>query len=141
MTKQSRKNKEYVYELIYTFFSIEKSLGIFKTRAAAERAMYDDIDDTPKSIYTDYYEINKRPIYEQKGSVQMTLFEKELNQIFEIAETEEKLNNFFDHVATAGMFTKPSLLYILKCQLAVDPNLENEIREAWKASKVKEESE
>ncbi|HHQ0294680.1 TPA: hypothetical protein ACSK4S_002778 [Listeria innocua] len=70
----------------------------------------------------------------------MTLFEKELNQIFEIAETEEKLNNFFDHVATAGMFTKPSLLYILKCQLAVDPNLENEIRDAWKASKVKEES-
>ncbi|EKZ0266002.1 hypothetical protein RC101_000546 [Listeria monocytogenes] len=64
MTKQRRKNKEYVYELIYTFFSIEKSLGIFKTRAAAERAMYDDIDDTPKRIYTDYYEINKRPIYE-----------------------------------------------------------------------------
>ncbi|MCD2236340.1 hypothetical protein [Listeria monocytogenes] len=69
----------------------------------------------------------------------MTLFEKELNQIFEIAETEEELNNFFDHVATAGLFTKPSFLYILKCQLAVDPNLENEIRDAWKASKVKEE--
>ncbi|EAC6494468.1 hypothetical protein ACSDIK_05050 [Listeria monocytogenes] len=70
----------------------------------------------------------------------MNLFEKELNQIFEIAETEEELNNFFDHVATAGLFTKPSFLYILKCQLAVDPNLENEIRDAWKASKVKEES-
>ncbi|EFU9836749.1 hypothetical protein H3H76_001029 [Listeria monocytogenes] len=63
----------------------------------------------------------------------MNLFEKELNQIFEIAETEEELNNFFNHVATAGLFTKPSFLYILKCQLAVDPNLENEIREAWKA--------
>ncbi|HBM3436792.1 TPA: hypothetical protein LWG73_000599 [Listeria innocua] len=64
MTKQSRKNKEYVYELICSFWNSEKSLGIFKTRAAAERAMYDDIDDTPKEIYTDYYEINKRPIYE-----------------------------------------------------------------------------
>ncbi|HAO5961894.1 TPA: hypothetical protein IQA09_000978 [Listeria monocytogenes] len=71
----------------------------------------------------------------------MNLFEKELNQIFEIAETEEELNNFFDHVATAGLFTKPSFLYILKCQLAVDPNLENEIRDAWKASKVKEDDE
>ncbi|EAD3583448.1 hypothetical protein V2W83_002025 [Listeria monocytogenes] len=64
MTKQSRKNKEYVYELICSFWNNQKSLGIFKTRAAAERAMYDDIDDTPKQIYTDYYEINKRPIYE-----------------------------------------------------------------------------
>ncbi|EHP9610967.1 hypothetical protein KQJ44_001816 [Listeria monocytogenes] len=70
----------------------------------------------------------------------MTLFEKELNQIFEIAETEEELNNFFDHVATAGMFTKPPFLYVLKCQLAVDPDLKNEIRETWKASKVKEKS-
>ncbi|EBD1505122.1 hypothetical protein ACY4RH_000617 [Listeria monocytogenes] len=71
----------------------------------------------------------------------MTLFEKELNQIFEIAETDEELNNFFDHVATAGMFTRPLFLYVLKCQLAVDPDLKNEIRDAWKASKVKEESE
>ncbi|EAF4506177.1 hypothetical protein RZY99_000300 [Listeria monocytogenes] len=71
----------------------------------------------------------------------MTLFEKELNQIFEIAETEEELNNFFGHVETAGMFTRPLFLYVLKCQLVVDPNLENEIREAWKASKVKEVSE
>ncbi|EGC1180221.1 hypothetical protein IFZ51_001204 [Listeria monocytogenes] len=70
----------------------------------------------------------------------MTLFEKELNQIFEIAETEEELNNFFDHVATAGMFTRPLFLYVLKCQLAVDPDLKNEIRDAWKASKVKEVS-
>ncbi|EAD1312551.1 hypothetical protein QY13_13520 [Listeria monocytogenes] len=70
----------------------------------------------------------------------MILFEEELKQLYKIAETEEELNNFFDHVATAGLFTKPSFLYILKCQLAVDPNLENEIREAWKASKVKEES-
>ncbi|TYV64031.1 hypothetical protein FZ055_02290 [Listeria monocytogenes] len=71
----------------------------------------------------------------------MNLFEKELNQIFEIAETDEELNNFFDHVATTGMFTRPLFLYFLKCQLAVDPNLENEIRDAWKASKVKEEEE
>ncbi|ELQ5940482.1 hypothetical protein R2191_000509 [Listeria monocytogenes] len=35
---------------------------------------------------------------------------------------------------------KPPFLYILKCQLAVDPDLKNEIREAWKASKVKEVS-
>ncbi|EPE0983046.1 hypothetical protein ACSG7L_000814 [Listeria innocua] len=62
--KQSRKNKEYVYELICSLWNSKQSLGIFKTRAAAERAMYDDIDDTPKQIYTDYYEINKRPVYE-----------------------------------------------------------------------------
>ncbi|EDO1368287.1 hypothetical protein GZ243_002434 [Listeria monocytogenes] len=71
----------------------------------------------------------------------MNLFEKELNQIFEIAKTEERLNNFFEQIEASSIFTEPLFLYALKCHLAVDPNLENEIREAWKASKVKEVSE
>ncbi|WP_271006561.1 hypothetical protein [Listeria seeligeri] len=63
----------------------------------------------------------------------MELFEKELNQIFELVETEEQLNNFFDHIAMSSLFTRPPFLYVLKCRMAVDSEMENEIREAWKA--------
>ncbi|EAG1721841.1 hypothetical protein BBW79_05690 [Listeria monocytogenes] len=62
----------------------------------------------------------------------MNIFEKELNQVYKIAETEEQLNNFFAHIEASSIFTKSLFLYALKCHLAVDPNLENEIREEWK---------
>ncbi|MBF2653944.1 hypothetical protein [Listeria seeligeri] len=62
----------------------------------------------------------------------MNLFEEELNQVFKVAETEKELNNFFDHIAMSSLFTKPPFLYVLKCRLAVDPEMENEIRDAWK---------
>ncbi|MBC1377862.1 hypothetical protein [Listeria innocua] len=62
----------------------------------------------------------------------MKIFEEELNKVYEIAKTEEQLNDFFAHIAASSLFTEPPFLYILKCQLAVDSNLENEIREEWK---------
>ncbi len=68
----------------------------------------------------------------------MSLFEEELIQVFKVAKTEEDLNNFFDHIEVAGLFTKPSFLYVLKCQIAANPEVENEIRKSWRIFRQEE---
>ncbi|MBC1353805.1 DUF1642 domain-containing protein [Listeria innocua] len=68
----------------------------------------------------------------REGDKRMNIFGEEFNLVYKAIKTEEQLNNFFDNMESSSIFTEPMFLYVLKCQLAVDPNLENEIREEWK---------
>lgn len=71
----------------------------------------------------------------------LSWFFRKLEDVVKVKEPELiAVPRFAADCATAGMFTRPLFLYVLKCQLAFDPDLKNEIRDAWKASKVKEVS-